>query len=195
MEELHTELYHSGKNYVASINMASQEYGTYDCYNFIKNIAPKDKHENKILDYASLMMLVYNNDKDPQYFAKGGFTCSLIYRKGDEKYSEYLFITQRDTPYIFPEEIVCKKYQIEPTSENQETLRASIERRVHSYNQRDLKKNKRCITFEEAEKLEDYFFNTEYFDIYGEDNELQKLRHLTGKKVIDLTPEQKKRSI
>ena len=100
-------------------------------------------------------------------------------------------MTKRDSPYIFPEGVICKKYQIEPTPENQEKVKASIESRLRSYKYRDSEKMKRCITFEDAEKLDDYLLNTTYFDIYNEDEELQKIRHLAGKKVSELTQEQK----
>jgi hypothetical protein len=127
-------------------------------------------------------------DKEPLHLKGGdGFTCSLIHRKDDE----YIFMTKRDTFYIFPEEIICKKYQIDPTPENQEKVRVSIKRRVYSYKHRDAKKKKRCITFEDAEKLDDYLLNAIYFDIYNQDEELQKLRHMTGKKMSELTVEQK----
>jgi hypothetical protein len=46
-------------------------------------------------------------------------------------------------------------------------------------------------TFEDAKKLDDYLLNTIYFDTYNEDEELQKLCHMAGKKVSELTPEQK----
>jgi hypothetical protein len=128
-----------------------------------------------------------SKDKDPSHFVKGEFTCSLIHRKDDE----YIFMTKRDTPYVLPEEVICKKYQIDPTPENQTKVRESIERKVYSYNLRDSKKKERCITFEHAEKLDDYLLNTQYFDIYFEDEELQKLRHLAGKKISELTSEQK----
>jgi 5-methylcytosine-specific restriction endonuclease McrA len=190
MEELHTDLYHTGKNYCSSI--VGGKNGNYDdCYYSIQNIIPKDKNEHKILDYATIMIMIMSKDKTPVNFCKGKFTCSLIYRKGDDYYSEYLFITKRDTQYIFPEEIICKKYQFEPNAENQEKVRISIERRIYSYNQRDIEKKKRCITFEEAEKLDDYLLNTRYFDICSEDIELQKLKYLSGKTVIELTQEQK----
>jgi 5-methylcytosine-specific restriction endonuclease McrA len=104
---------------------------------------------------------------------------------------EYIFITKRDSPYIFTEELVCKKYQIEPTTENQDKIKAFIERRVYSYRQRDSEKKERCITFEDAKELDDYLINTLYFDVSNNDDELQKLRYLAGKKVSDLTPDQK----
>jgi hypothetical protein len=176
------ELYHSGKNYVGSIYWKQQTVA-------ILKVLPKDKNEDKILNLASIMTMFMSKDKEPLHLkgSRDGFTCSLIHRKEDE----YIFMTKRDSPYIFPEEVICKKYQIEPTPENKEKVKASIERRVYSYKHRDLKKMKRCITFENAEKLEDYLLNTLYFDIYNEDEELQKLRHLAGKKISELTPEQK----
>jgi len=190
MEELHTELYHTGKNYCSSI--VGGKNGNYDeCYYSIKNIIPKDKNENKILNYATIMIMVMSKDKTPVNFCKGEFTCSLIYRKGDDYYSEYLFITKRDTPYLFPEEIICKKYQIIPSAENQKKVRISIENRVNSYKKRDFEKKNRCVTFEDAEKLDDYSVNTTYFDIYGEDIELQRCKYVEGKKVNELTKEQK----
>ena len=192
MSVLHQELYHTGKNYVASI--VGGKNGKYDdCYYSIQKVLPNDKNEDKILNLASIMIMFMSEDKEPLHFCKGGdgFTCSLIHRSGDKYYSEYIFMTKRDRPYVFPEEVICKKYQIDPTPENQEKVRASIERRVYSYKHRDSEKKKRCITFEDAEKLDDYLLNTLYFDIYNEDEELQKLRHMAGKKVSELTPEQK----
>jgi hypothetical protein len=192
MGVLYQELYHTGKNYVASI--VGGKNGKYDdCYYSIQKVLPNDKNENKILNLASIMIMFMSEDKEPSHFCKGGdgFTCSLIHRSGDKYYSEYIFMTKRDTPYVFPEEVICKKYLIDPTPENQEKVRASIERRVYSYKQRDSEKKKRCVTFEDAEKLDDYLLNTIYFDIYNEDEELQKLRNMAGKKVSELTPEQK----
>ena len=93
-----------------------------------------------------------------------------------------------DTPYVCIEEVICKKYLIDPTPENQEKLRASIVRRVYSYKHRDFEKKKRCITFEDAYKLDDYIINT---TCYSGDSELQKLHHLKGKKISELTTEQK----
>jgi hypothetical protein len=179
-EFLHQELYHTGKNYVASVYWKQHTVA-------ILKVLPKDKNEHNILNLASIMTMFMSEDKEPSNFCKGDFTCSLIHRKDDE----YIFMTKRDTPYVFPEELICKKYEIDPTPENQEKVRASIERRVYSYKQRDTEKRKRCVTFEDAEKLDDYLLNTIYFDIYNEDEELQKLRHLAGKKVSELTPEQK----
>jgi hypothetical protein len=192
MGVLHQELYHTGKNYVASI--VGGKNGKYaDCYYSIQKILPKDKNEDKILNLASIMIMIMSEDKEPLHFCKGGdgFTCSLIHRSGDKYYSEYIFMTKRDIPYVFPEEVICKKYLIDPTPENQEKVRVSIEKRVYSYKQRDSEKNKRCVTFEDAEKLDDYLLNTIYFDIYNEDEELQKLRYMAGKKVSELTSEQK----
>lgn len=182
IEVVGKELYHSGKNYFASIYWKQHTVA-------ILKVLPKDKNEDKILNLASIMTIFMSEDKKPLHLKDGkeGFTCSLIHRKDDE----YIFMTKRDSPYIFPEEVICKKYQIEPTPENQEKVKASIERRVYSYKRRDSEKLKRCITFEDAEKLEDYLLNTLYFDIYNEDEELQKLRHLAGKKLSELTPEQK----
>lgn len=193
MDVLHEELYHTGKNYVSSI--VGGKNGKYDdCYYSIQNILPKDdKNEYKILNLASIMIMFMSEDREPLHLCKGGygFTCSLIHRCGDKYYSEYIFMTKRDTPYVFPEEVICKKYQIDPTRENQEKVRTSIERRVYSYKHRDTMKKKRCVTFEDAEKLDDYFLNAIYFDIYNEDEELQKLRYMTGKKISELTSEQK----
>lgn len=191
-EVLHQELYHTGKNYVASI-VGCKNGKFEDCYYSIQKVLPKDKNEDKILNLATIMIMFMSEDKEPLHFRKGGnsFTCSLIHRIGDKYYSEYIFMTKRDTPYIFPEELICKKYEIDPTPENQEKVRASIERRLYSYKKRDSEKKKRCVTFEDAEKLDDYLLNTIYFDIYNEDKELQKLRHLAGKKVSELTPDQK----
>lgn len=189
---LYEELYHTGKNYVASI--VGGKNGKYDdCYYSIQKVLPNDKNEDKILNLASIMIMFMSEDKEPLHFCKGGdgFTCSLIHRSGDKYYSEYIFMTKRDTPYVFPEEVICKKYQIDPTPENQKKVRESIERRVYSYNLRDSKKKERCITFEHAEKLDDYLLNTLYFDIYFEDEELQKLRRLAMKKISELTSEQK----
>jgi hypothetical protein len=179
-EFLHQELYHTGKNYVASVYWKQHTVA-------ILKVLPKDKNEHNILNLASIMTMFMFEDKEPSNFCKGDFTCSLIHRKDDE----YIFMTKRDTPYVFPEELICKKYEIDPTPENQEKVRALIKRRVYSYKQRDTEKRKRCVTFEDAEKLDDYLLNTKYFDIYNEDEELQKLRHLAGKKVSELTPEQK----
>lgn len=179
-EALHQELYHTGKNYVASVYWKQHTVA-------ILKVLPKDKNEHNILNLASIMTMFMSEYKEPSNFCKGDFTCSLIHRKDDE----YLFITKRDTPYVYPEELICKKYEIDPTPENQEKVRASIERRVYSYKQRDTEKKKRCVTFEDAEKLDDYLLNTIYFDIYNEDEELQKLRYLAGKKISELTSEQK----
>ena len=184
--DLHQELYHSGKNYVASIiGGKNGEYG--DCDYWIDKVSPVDKYEDTILDLATLMIIFMSKDKDPSHICGGDFTCSLIHLSGDK----YLFMTKRDTPYVFPEEVICKKYLIDPTPENQKKVRESIERKVYSYNLRDSKKKERCITFENAEKLDDYLLNILYFDIYFEDEELQKLRHLAGKKISELTSEQK----
>jgi hypothetical protein len=128
-----------------------------------------------------------SKDRDPLHVCSGDFTCSLIHLSG----YKYLFMTKREIPYVFPEEVICKKYQIDPTPENQEKVRASIQRRVYSYKQRDSEKRGRCITFEDAEKLDDYLLNTIYFDIYNEDDELQKMRHMEGKRVSELTQEEK----
>jgi hypothetical protein len=191
MEELHTELYHSGKNYVASI--VGGKNGKYNDYLYsISNISQKDRYEDTILKYASLMICIMDEDNTSLDFCRGTFTCSLIYRKCNNSYREYIFITKRDEPYIFPEEIICKKYNIEPTLENQEKIKISIERRTYSYKQRDFEKKKRCITFEEAEKLKDYLINIQYFDVDNVDNELKMLKYLNGKNIYDLTQEQKK---
>jgi hypothetical protein len=188
---LHQELYHTGKNYVSSI--VGGKNGKYDeCYYSIQKVLPNDKNKDKILNLASIMIMFMSKNKEPLHFGKGDeFTCSLIHRSGDNNYSEYIFMTKRNIPYVFPEELICKKYQINPTPENQEKVRISIEKRIYSYTQRDIDKKNRCITFDDAEKLDDYFLNTKYFDIYNEDIELQKLRHMVGKKVSDLTQEQK----
>lgn len=186
---LHQELYHSGKNYVASI--VGGKNRKYDnCYYSIQKVLPNDKNEDNILNIASIMIMFMSEYKEPLHFCKGGdgFTCSLIHRSGDTYYSEYVFMTKRDTPYVFPEEVICKKYLIDPTPENKKKLKASIERRVCSYNNRDSEKRKRCITFEEAEKLDDYMINTTF---YSGDEELLKLRHLHRKKVSEITQEQK----
>ena len=189
-EVVHEELYHTGKNYVASI--VGGKNGKYDdCYYSIQKVLPKDKNEGNILNLATIMIMFISEDKEPLHFRRGDFTCSLIYRSGDKYYSEYIFMTKRDNPYIFPEEVICKKYLIDPTPENQEKVRESIERRVYEYNCRDSKKKARCITFEDAEKLDDYLLNILYFDKYNEDKELQKLSYLADKKVYELTPEQK----
>lgn len=176
-EILHQELYHSGKNYVASIY---NKNGTV-C---VLKVLPKDKNEVKIHNFAAIMSVLMSEDKEPLYCCKGGFTCSLVHWEDDK----YIFMAKRD---ILPEEIICKKYNIDPTSENKEKIKLAIQQRVYSYNHRDSEKKKRCITFEDAVKLDDYHLNTTYFDIYNEDEELQKLRHLAGKKVSELTPEQK----
>jgi hypothetical protein len=184
MEGLHEELYHSGKNYTADI---------YNKLNTVAilNIQPKDKNEDKILNLASIMTMFMCENKEPLHFSKGGdgdrFTCSLIHRKNNE----YIFTTKRDIPYMSPEEAICKKYEIYPTIENQAKLKTSIENRASQYKLRDSEKMKRCITFEDAAKFDDYLLNTLYYDWYHEDMELQKLRYLVGKKVSDLTPEQK----
>jgi hypothetical protein len=179
-EFLHQELYHTGKNYVASVYWKQHTVA-------ILKVLPKDKNEHNILNLASIMTMFMSEDKEPSNFCKGDFTCSLIHRKDDE----YIFMTKRDTPYVFPEELICKKYEIDPTPENQEKVRESIEKRVYSYNLRDSKKKARCITFDDAENLDDYLLNILYFDIYNEDEELQKLRYLAGKKISELTSEQK----
>ncbi len=191
-EILYQELYHSGKNYVASI-VGGKNGKFEDCYYSIQKVLPKDKNEDKILNLATIMIMFMFEDNEPLHFCKGGdgFTCSLFHRNGDKYFSEYIFMTKRDIPYVFPEELICKKYEIDPTPENQEKVRVSIQSRVYSYKQRDSEKKKRCVTFEDAEKLDDYMLNTLYFDIYKEDEELQKLRYLSGKKVYELTPEQK----
>lgn len=193
MEELHAELYHSGQNYIASIAGGGVNGKYNECYYNITNILPKDKNENKILNLASIMIMFMSEDKELIHSCKGldGFTCSLTYRKGDNFYSEYIFITKRNAQ-VSQEEIICKKYHIEPTIENQKKIKVSIDRRVYSYRMRDLEKKKRCINFEDAAKLEDYLLNTEYFDIRNEDNELQKLKYLSGKRVSELTSDQKK---
>jgi 5-methylcytosine-specific restriction endonuclease McrA len=80
---------------------------------------------------------------------------------------------------------------IKPTKENQNKVKLSIERRIYSYKAMDDKKLSRCVTFETAKGLSEYKLNTLYFDIYGEDLELQKLRHLAGKNVSELTSEDK----
>jgi hypothetical protein len=172
------ELYHSGKSYIASI------YNDNKLVTILK-VIPKDKYEDNIRNIAALMSIFMSQNKEPIHIkiSNTDLICSFIYRKDNE----YLFITKREKPYIFPEELICKKYNIEPTKENQQKIKVSIERRVYSYKDRDLQKSKRCITFEEAEKLDDYLLNTIYFDLYNEDDELQKLRHLSGKKICDLT--------
>ncbi len=188
-EIIHQELYHTGKNYVALI-VGGKNGKFEDCYYSIQKVLPKDKNENKILNLATFMIINISENKEI-HSRKGGFTCSLIHRKGDKYYSEYLFITKRETPYIFPEEVICKKYDIEPTLENQEKVKLSIENRIYSYKHRDYEKKKRCITFEDANILDDYVINTLYLDIYNKDEELKKLNHLSGKKVSELTTEQK----
>jgi len=184
--DLHQQLYHSGKNYVASI--IGGKNGVYgDCVYWIDKVSPVDKYEDTILDLAILMIICMSKDKDPSHFCGRDFTCSLIHLSGDK----YLFMTKREIPYVFPEEVICKKYQIDPTPENQEKVRASIQRRVYSYTQRDSKRKKRCITFEDAEKLDDYLLNIKWFDLLGEDKELQKLHHVAGKKISDLSSDEK----
>ena len=183
--DLRQQLYHSGKNYVASI--MGGKNGEYDDYYYwIDKVSPEDKYEDTILDLATCMIIFMSKDKDPLHICYGDFTCSLIHLSGHK----YLFITKRDTPYVFPEEIICKKYHIDPTPENQENVRALIERRVYSYTHRDYDKQKRCITFEDAEKLEDYLLNIN-LSLFSEDTELQRLHYLTGKKVSDLSSDEK----
>jgi len=176
------ELYHSGKNYIASIYNKNNTVS-------IQKVFPVDENKHKILNIASIMTILMSEDREPLHLKGGGngFTCSLVYRKDNE----YIFTAKRDIPYVFPEELICKKYQIEPTPENKEKVKKSIESRVYSYKHRDSEKKKRCVTFERAEQLDDYLLNTIYFDIYNEDEELQKLRHMAGKKVSELTLEQK----
>jgi hypothetical protein len=92
---------------------------------------------------------------------------------------------------ISREQLICKKYQIDYTPENNKKIRALIQRKVYSFKHRDSKKKKRYSTFQDAEKLDDYLLNTRWLDLFGEDLELQKICYLTGKKVSELTPEQK----
>jgi hypothetical protein len=190
--DLGRELYHSGKNYVASI--VGGKNGTYDDYYYsVKNIFPMDKNKDKILNLATIMINLMEDKEEPLYLAGGGegFECSIFHKSGDIYYSEYIFTAKHDKPYICPEELICKKYQIDPTPENQKKLKLSIMERVRSYKKRDLEKSKRIVTFEEAEKLDDYFLNILFFDIYKKDEDLQKLSHLEGKKVSELLPEQR----
>jgi hypothetical protein len=92
---------------------------------------------------------------------------------------------------ITREQIICKKYQIDYTPESKKKIKELIQRKVYSFKHRDTKKKRRCTTFEDAEKLDDYLLNTNWLDLFGKDLELQKLRHMVGKKVSELTPEQK----
>jgi len=116
-----------------------------------------------------------------------GFACSLKHVKDDE----FIFETKRGDDYMLPEEIICKKYRIEPTHENQEKLKESIQRRVYSFRSRDSKKKERCISFDDALKLDDYLINTVCYYISQRDEELQKSFHLNKKRISDLTSEQK----
>lgn len=183
---IYEELYHSGKNYIASI--IGGKNGIYDeSYYSIKNVSPKDKNEFNILNLSSIMIILMNNTTEPLHFCNGDeFICTLIYRNDNE----YIFITKRNKPYICVEELICKKYNIEPTTENQKKIKELIEKRVYTYKDRDNNKKKRCIIFEEATKLNDYVINTTHYDMFNKDVELIKLKYLQGKKVSELIPEE-----
>lgn len=192
---LYQELYHTGKNYVASI--VGGKNGIYDEYIYsIQKVLPDNKNKDKILTIASIMIdMDMLDDNNSIHLCRGdaydGFTLSLTHRSGDKYYSEYILSSKRDRPYVFQEEVICKKYLIDPTPENQEKVKASIEGRLCSYKRRDSELKKRCITFEYADTLDDYLLNTTFFNIYSQDDELQKLNHLAGKKVNELLSEHK----
>ncbi len=190
MNTCYEELYYSGKIYVASIIGPQNGDGLHG----ITKVLPDDKNRHTILNLAVIMITLQKRElshDDINYCGgKEGFTCSLVYRKSEKNKSEYIFITRRSKPYLLLEDI-CKKYQIDPTPENKKKVREAIENRVCSYKRRDSEKKERCVTFEDADKLDDYFLNTSAFQMYNEDEELQKLDYMTGKRISELTPNQK----
>jgi len=188
MGVLKDKLYHSGNNYIATIKV---EKGGWS---WIEKVVPEDNMKELIGNLGAILAIYVMKDEEklPQHLCGGEFTCSLFHRRYTETESEFLFVTERKTPYPYSLEEICKKFMIEPTKENQNKVKLSIERRIYSYKARDDKKLSRCVTFETAKDLSEYKLNTLYFDIYGEDLELQKLRHLAGKNISELTVEDTK---
>ena len=188
MEFLHKKIYHSGNNYIATIKV---EKGGLS---WVEKVVPEDNMKELIGNLAAILSMYMMQDKErlPQHSRIGDFTCSLFHRRDTETESEFLFVTKREKPYPYSSEAICKKFMIEPTKENQNKVKLAIERRIYSYKARDDKKLSRCVTFETAKGLSEYKLNTLYFDIYGEDLELQKLRHLAGKNISELTVEDTK---
>lgn len=81
---------------------------------------------------------------------------------------------------------ICLKYQIEPSPENQEKLKLALQARICSYIRRDLDKQKKYITFDEAKMLNNHKINTFYCQ-HVNDTELPKLDYLDGKIIAELT--------
>ncbi len=84
---------------------------------------------------------------------------------------------------------ICLKYQIEPTPENQEKVKLALQARVCSYKRRDLDKQKRYITFDEAKILGNYKIDT-FYCYHVNDTELKDIMHLSRKTIAELTLEE-----
>lgn len=85
--------------------------------------------------------------------------------------------------------IICLKYQIEPTLENQEKLKLALQARIYSYKRRDLDKQKRYITFNEAKILNNYKIDVHYY-YHVNDTELKNIEPLSRKTIDELTLEE-----
>jgi len=189
MEKYHNELYHTGNNYIAIIT-CGERYVIGRTIAAVKTITPDDKYKHAVLLLATCMIERLLDINEPLHFCGNGFTCTLWHRSGDEKYSEYLFITSRDKPYVSFEEKILAKYGIEATAATIAKLRLAMERRVYNYRARDQEKYSRYITVEMAKPLTEYTINTTYNDLYGTDAALQQLHHLAKKRIADLDDDQ-----
>jgi hypothetical protein len=104
---------------------------------------------------------------------------------------EYAGPVKKTPLEIFGAELpaICLKYHIEPTPENQEKVKLALQRRIYSYKQRDLDKQQKYITFDDAKLLNNYKIDTHYWGLRGymDDIELQKLNYLNKKTIAELT--------
>ncbi len=195
MKVIHNKIYHTGNNYIAIIKVDKGGLS------WVEKVVPEDNMKELIGSLSAILYIFMMDDKEkfPQQYTGENhlcmgedLTCSLFHRCDNKTTSEFLFVTKRKKPYPYSIEEVCKKFMIEPTKENQYKVKISIERRVHSYKARDDKKLRKCVTFETAKSLSEYKINTLYFDICGEDSELQKLHYLVGKNMSELNLEDTK---
>jgi hypothetical protein len=89
----------------------------------------------------------------------------------------------------YPEELICKKYEIEPILENIKKLKKCLQAKVYAFQNRDLKKINKCVTIENAKLLKDHKFNIHELSGYFTE-ELEKFKYLNGKKISEITEEQ-----